>query len=265
MAFCTSCGAQVNGAFCTQCGTRLNTAAGAAAPGPAAQPMPAPPARTGTSPVVWIIAILGGLFLLGAIGVIGMGFFVARKAKEFASNPGYATAKLMMAANPNFSEVSHDDGAGTITIRDSKTGKVMTWNFDDIKNGKFRISAQDENGQTATVEFGGGSGKLPAWVPEYPGTDSKATFSVSAHGTDTSGGSGAGGNFSFTTADAVSKVMDFYRDKAKALGMDTKVAAQTMAGEMLTATDEAGKRTLTVVAANSDGKTTVNVTFGGKD
>jgi hypothetical protein len=263
MAFCTSCGAQVNGAFCTQCGAAITASgtapAAAQAPAPA-QPMPpAPAAKSGTSPIVWILVIVGGLFLLGAIAVIGAGYFFVHKARDFAANPGYAAAKLIMAANPNISEVSHDDNAGTITVRDNKSGQVMTWNFDDIKNGKFKITATDEKGQTATVELGSSTGKIPAWVPSYPGTDPKATFSVSA-----SGAEGAGGNFTYTTNDPASKVMDFYQDKTKELGMQANVNVQGGQGQVLVATDDAHKRSLTIVIGESGGKTTVNLTYSEK-
>src|SRR5438105_3125218 len=52
MAFCTKCGATVVGAFCSQCGAPSAQAAQA--------PVPAP-ARRGTSPIVWVLVILGSL------------------------------------------------------------------------------------------------------------------------------------------------------------------------------------------------------------
>ena len=80
MAFCTSCGSEVKGSFCGQCG--------APAPGSGAQPpqqqpanFPAPgvpasaaPAATvskGTSPLVWILVAVAGIFVLGIISVVG--------------------------------------------------------------------------------------------------------------------------------------------------------------------------------------------------
>jgi len=266
MAFCTSCGAEVKGAFCINCGAPVKTAGDAPAtpptpPQPTYAAAPAPqPVRRGTSPIVWVLVIVGGLFLLGIIGLIGTGLFVAHKAREFAQNPGYAAAKTILALSPNLSEVSHDDNAGTITVRDNKSGQMMTWSFDDIKNGKFKITATDDKGQTATVELGGGAGKMPSWVPSYPGTNPKATFSVSATGSE-----GGGGNFSYTTSDPVSKVMDFYKDKAKEMGMTTNLNAQAGQGEMMIATDDVAKRNLTVVVGESGGETTVNVTYAGKD
>lgn len=274
MAFCTNCGANVTGAFCNQCGTPARVQAAAAAG--TAQPAPAPvmaqpiaggvPAARKTSPIVWILVIVGGLFLLGMIGVIGTGYFLVHKAKQagldtdlMQRNPAYAAAKLMVAANPDLSEVSHDDRAGTITLRDNKTGKVTTMNFDDIKNGRIRFSGTDENGKTATVEIGGGAGKLPSWIPEYPGSTAQATFAVKADA-----GEGEGGNFTFTTHDPPAKVLSFYEDKAKDLGMKVKMTTTGDQGGMIVAADENTDRSLTAIIGGSSGETTVNVTYGRK-
>src|SRR6266567_1979658 len=108
MAFCTNCGANVTGAFCNQCGTPARAQA-ASGPPPVAQPasfgQPAPgvaPAARKTSPIVWILVIVLGLFVLGFIGVVGTGFFIARKAMRagldpdlMKRNPGLALTNLM--------------------------------------------------------------------------------------------------------------------------------------------------------------------------
>src|SRR5260370_39122293 len=111
MAFCTKCGAQVQGPFCGTCGTPA--AAGSASqpgvgqqpgaspqsgPGPqpgSAAPLPVPPpsapayvpqvsaaAPQKTSAVVWIIGGCGGLVVLAAlVGGITM-YYVAHKVKQ---------------------------------------------------------------------------------------------------------------------------------------------------------------------------------------
>src|SRR5260370_13989260 len=100
MAFCTTCGAQVQGPFCGSCG--------APAPGSAAQPPGAPgappvtpaapsvapagpvstppavgsAAATKTSPIIWILGGGFGLLLLGAIvGSMAM-YYIAHQAKD---------------------------------------------------------------------------------------------------------------------------------------------------------------------------------------
>jgi hypothetical protein len=280
MAFCTNCGAQVTGAFCNQCGTPVAGAAGraqASAPPqmspanmtqPPPMPMPAGPVPRKTSPLVWILVAVLGLFVLGFIGVVGTGFFLVHKARQagidpdlMRRNPGLAVGKLIAAANPDAEVVSTNDAAGTITVRDKKTGKVVTMTFDQAKSGGLKFSAQDENGQTANIEIGGDANKLPSWIPAYPGSSGQGTFSIRGNAND---GSGEGGNFTFTTKDPASKVMSFYQDKAKDLGMKADLTTTADKGGMIVASDPDGTRSLTVVVGESSGETTVNVTYGRK-
>ena len=93
-------------------------------------------------------------------------------------NPGLAITKMIAAANPDVDVLSTDEGAGKITVRDKKTGKVVTMTFDDAKKGKFSFSAQGDDGKTASLEFGAGADKLPSWVPAYPGAKAVGTFAV---------------------------------------------------------------------------------------
>jgi hypothetical protein len=136
----------------------------------------------------------------------------------------------------------------------------MTMNFDDIRNGKIRFSGTDDNGKAATVEIGGGTSKLPSWIPEYPGSTSQATFAVKA---DASEG-GEGGNFTFTTRDPASKVMSFYQEKAKDMGMQVKLTTTGGEGGMIVAADDNTERSLTIIVGGNSSETTVNVTYGRK-
>ena len=156
-----------------------------------------PPQTRRTSPIVWVAIVLLGLFVLGGIATLGTGLFIAHKVRQagidpylMRNNPGYGIARLFLASHPDLVEVRHDDNAGSITVRDRRTGKESTLNFSDLRNGQFKITADSGNGETATVEFGGG-GKLPPWVPEYPGSSGKATFSVRGASGE---GEGEGGN-----------------------------------------------------------------------
>jgi hypothetical protein len=221
-----------------------------------------------TSPLVWILVIILGLFVLGAVAVVGTGFFLVHKVRQagldpdlIRRNPGLAVGKMIAAANPDAEVVNTDDNAGTITIRDRKTGKVVTMTFDEAKTGRFKMSAQGDDGKTATLEFGAAAGKLPSWVPSYPGSTTQGTFAVRGDAND---GSGEGGNFTFTTKDAASKAMSFYQDKAKELGMKVNLVSTAAEGGMIIATDEESKRSLTVVVAGSSGDTSVNVTYTQK-
>jgi hypothetical protein len=276
MAFCTSCGASVTGAFCRQCGTPVSAASGqgaaSAAPAPvsAAQPQPAAgaaPVQRKTSALVWILVIVLGLFVLGGIVTAGFTWFVVHKVRQagfdpqlMKQNPGLAITKMIASANPDVDVLSTDESAGKITVRDKKTGKVVTMTFDDAKNGKFSFSAQGDDGKTASLEFGAGADKLPSWIPAYPGAKAVGTFAVNENS-----GQGNGGAFSFDTSDPPAQVMSFYQDKCKELGISIKMATHSPQGGMILAGGEGDDtRSLQVIVGRESGETKVQVLYGKK-
>jgi hypothetical protein len=281
MAFCTTCGSNVNGAFCPQCGTPVSVAQAPPPPPPgytppqqayapppqqafAPQPMgrvamPPPGAPRKMSPVLLVLLIVFGLIFLCVAGAIGFGIYAAR---AIGRNPGLAMAKLITMGNPNLEVLNTDNGAGTITVRDRQTGKESTITFDQARNGHFSITTDDDQGGKASVQFGGGAANdLPSWVPKYPGATNTGLFS--AKGTD-SNGRGEGGSFAFSTSDPARRVLDFYRDKTGELGLKVNMNTDTGTGGMITAVGEGEKRSLMVVANTSGNSTSVSVTYGSK-
>ena len=287
MAFCTNCGASVNGAFCVQCGTPVKAAAGQPAAPPPASPTPSPafasspvPPPVGpaapqpipgavvprkTSPVVWILVAVLGLFVVGGVVVVGtLRYFVHKAGLDpelMQRNPGLAVSKMIAAVNPDVDVLSTDDARGRITVRDKKTGKVVTLNFDDVKNGKFTFSATGDDGKTASMEFGATTAKLPSWIPTYPGAETKGTFSIKG---DDGSGRGEGGSYAFTTPDSPAKVKSFYEDKCKQAGMKVNMNMATDQGGMIVATDEGERHSLTVTVTGGAGDTNVAVIYGTK-
>ncbi len=263
MAFCTNCGGPVTGAYCPNCG---NPAAGRPAPANAAAP---PPPRRKTSPIVWILVAVLGLFVIGAAIIFAGGVLLVHKAQQagidsdlLRTNPGLAVSKLIAAANPNIEVVSTDDGAGTITVREKSTGKVITLTFDEARKGNFRFEAQDENGKRATMEFNGQNAKIPSDFPVYPGAKVEGNFSVSGDG---GGPEGSAAQYSFSTSDPPRKVMAFYHEKLEDAGMKLALATNTADGGMLVAEDDARGRTVNVIVeAGSGGDTAIRVTLRGK-
>ena len=201
--------------------------------------------------------IVLGLFLLGGMAVVGTTMFVAHKLHQAANNPGLAVTKMLAAMNPDIEVLNTNDGTGTITVRDKKTGKVTSMSFDDARNGRFRFTAEDENGKTASVELGGSASQLPSWIPYYPG--SKPEVGLTASGSD-----GEGGTFGYKTADSPAKVMQFYQDKFKEMGMKVTNVMQTDSGGMVNGTDEANNHTLNAIISTENGQTNVAVTYGKK-
>ena len=278
MAFCTSCGAEVKGVFCVQCGTPVKAAGASPAPVAAPSAVPAPvaapvaavpgaaPVQRKTSPLVWVLVIILGLFVLGAIGVVGTGLFIVHKVRQagfdpelMQRNPGLAISKMIANANPDVDVLSTDEGAGKITVRDKKTGKVVTMTFDDAKNGRFSFSAQGDDGRTASLEVGAGADQLPSWVPAYPGAKVEGTFAMKGNGEQ-----GNGGSFGFSTSDGADKVISFYQDNCKELGLDVKMTTHTNEGGMIVAADRGETRTLQAIVSSSSGMTKVQVIYGTK-
>jgi hypothetical protein len=205
----------------------------------------------------WGLIIVGICVVLVMIAVASLGSIAA----YFVRNPGVALAKIITAANPDAEVLSTDSGSKSMRIRDRRTGEEVTLSFDDIKNGKFKMHAIDKEGKAADVEIGAGAGKLPSWVPTYPGAKAQGNFS--ARGEDATG-MGEGGMVSFTTPDPLSRVSSFYESKFKEMGMQVQMTATGTDGSMVVGTDEGAQRTLTIMIAGGSGDTTFTVTYGRK-
>ena len=245
---------------------------------------PNQPQKKKVSPLVWILGIIAVLVLLvGGAAIIGT-YFVVQKVKQagldpelMSKNPGLAMAKIMTTANPDLDLVSVDEGKGLITIREKSTGKTTTVSFDEAKQGK--ITFTDDKNQKVTMntdsatgtmevktadgsfQLGGGTGKIPAWVPSYPGSNPQSSYSAQSKDGDTA-------SVHFTTKDPVDKVVKFYEGALKGAGL--KVTSNIMqqdgkvAGGMLAAEDEAKSKTVMVSLGSSDEGTSVNVAYTSK-
>lgn len=251
---------------------------------PQATPQGVPPTapQKKTSPWIWVLIGCGGLLLLVLILLAAAGFWGFRKAKEIvgAKNPAVAAARLVAAANPDIEVVESDDDAGTITLRNKKTGEVITMNAEDIKKGK--ISFKNEKGEEVTFEgegkgssgslkitskegqmkFGAGNeAELPDWVPHYPGAVREGAVSGTTK-------DGTGGSFGLTTSDSAAKVMTFFKDELEGAGFEVNVTtfekSGKQAGGTLSAEDKGTNRTVHVIISTEDGKTQAAVTFAEK-
>jgi hypothetical protein len=278
----------MSGEFCAACGTRAKTsdAPPAAGPSPASPIQTAPATPRKTSPIVWILVAVLGLFVLFGIAVVGGGLFLVHKAKQagfdselMRNNPGLATAKLLAATNPDLEVVSTDDQRGLITIRQKSTGKTMTVNFDELKQGKltFKEDGKDAvtleahgNGDTGSLQMKSGSesltmganqASLPAWIPAYPNSKPTSTFSMN-------GKEGTSASFQFQTQDAPKDVVAFYESGLKQAGF--RITATVTgdnggsSGGLVSGDDAANKRTAVVVVGTDNKGTNVSVTYSQK-
>jgi hypothetical protein len=227
-------------------------------------------------PLGWIAIGCGAIALLGIL-VLAVGGYMVKKKLE---NPGMAAAELVIRANPDLELVSSDPDKNTLTVKNKKTGEVVTINAEDIKEGKITFetaegktevdaSSSGESGSVkvkgpegAEVTWGGTAPKdLPAWVPIYPGSDVQAAL-------DATNAEGRTASFSLTTTDSVDQVVEFYESKLGDAGL--KVAKNTIEanGErsaILTGTSEDDKKTVTAMIGQQEGKTTASINFNAKN
>jgi hypothetical protein len=161
MPFCTICGANVTGTFCSQCGT---PATGAAAPTPqpaaayppaAAAPYPqpgapgVPPVARKTSPIVWVLVIVLGLFLLGGIAVAGFVAFVAHRVHQ-------AGVAFDRNGDGGFTMQTRDKDGKSASLQFGGKGKAPSWvPVYPGSEGKsqFAISGTGDGGEGGVFTF----------------------------------------------------------------------------------------------------------------
>jgi hypothetical protein len=224
------------------------------------------------SPIVWVLVGIAGFVLLVGIAVIAGGLFLAKK---IADNPMLAAATAIAAANPDVELVSNDPNRQTVTFREKSTGKTITLNFDQLKEGRFSFSEDGkevtmETGEGglkvkgsdgSTLEVGTGSSKLPDWVPAYPGATMEGAFS-------SSGGSEQGAMVSFTTSDGADKVVSFFEDGFQQAGLKVTQTVQREGGKIsggMVHAESGDKKQQAVVTISVDqDETNVSVTYSAK-
>lgn len=231
-----------------------------------------PPAKK-ISPIVWIlVGIVGFMFLVAIVLGVG-GYFFARKVKEMAGSP-VGVARMLTAMNPDVEVISSDESTGKITIKEKKTGKVITVNLDDIKNGKIvfqedgkeavsiQASGDGKEGSVdiktaeGTAHLGSGASKAPAWVPAYPGSSPQGNYSASTDKEDT-------GSYTFKTPDSVDKVSKHYQETLKSAGFTVEHISMGEGGVVSGKTEDE-KRTVVVTLSKDGSETTAAVVFNEK-
>ncbi|HEV8577437.1 MAG TPA: hypothetical protein VGX68_00025 [Thermoanaerobaculia bacterium] len=244
-------------------------------------PPPGTPAKKGLGPLGWILIGCGGLIVVGGLVFGGLvmagGWFAKKKLAEFDKNPTLAAAKLVVQLNPDLEVVSSDEKNGTLTVKNKKTGEVVTINAEDAKNGHIEFKTKDgtasidassqdgtfkvtnDKGEVAT--WGAGTAaNLPSWLPSYPGGTVQGTM-------DTTNAEGRSAAFTMNTKDSTSKVLDYYESQFKAAGFKvdkSTYTANNQTGGSITATSDDQKRTATIMIGASGEETSAVITFQEK-
>lgn len=154
----------------------------------------------------WFGIGCAGLMALILVVVIALGFFAVKKAKDVASDlqgssPEMTAARMIVKMHPDIEEVGEDPEAGTITIREKKSGKEITVHLKDLKNGKFsfesdeghvEISAEEGAGDQGQVKVSSDKGTMvlgkgaesayPDWIPVPEGMTAKGEYMMNDNG-----------------------------------------------------------------------------------
>lgn len=249
------------------------------------QSPPPPPPKKGLSPLAWVgigcaVVIVLGMIAAGVMVAAG-GWFLKKQADKFEDNPAMAAAEWAVKMNPELELVESDAEKSTLTIRNKKTGEVMTISAEDAKEG--RITFKSDKGGTATFEGGEGGGSLrvtdekgqesvyqgaggapkdlPSWVPTYPGGTAQSAF-------DARTAEGHSAAFTLTTQDSVQQVLDFYQEKLEAEGFKVQKSSYEtggqVAGGVVVAVTEDQKREVNVNVSTSEQGTQAMVSFNDK-
>ena len=251
----------------------------------------APPPKKGKT----LMLVLGGcatLVLIGVIGFFVVTYFVYHKAKQAAKDAGFdseliqkkpalAAAKAVIAMNSDLELVSSDDEKGTLTVRDKKTGEVITVTADDANKGKlsFKQNGKDvgtlevhTDNPSLEVKTSQGSAQLgpgitdspPSWIPVYPGAVISWDYSVH----DKNKGA-THGSFHFLTSDEPEKVVNFYADAMRRSGLTVNtngvVTTGTKTGFLNAAEDKSERQFNLGVTPQTGSTSMVSIVFMGAD
>ncbi len=248
-------------------------------PPPGAYSQPVPPPKKGLSPLAWIGIGCGVIIVLGVIALGVVGWLAKRQIDKYGKNPTLAAAELVVRATPDLEVVSSDVDAGTLTVKNTKTGETATMNAKDIQDGKIEfktdkgtavfdasgkdgtLKVTDEKGQVTTFQAGQSAQSLPSWLPTYPGATVQGTF-------DSNTTEGRSASFSLTTSDGGEKVLAFYESELKKGGfkVDSTTLTTTPEGKggILTASGENPHREISVLVGAQNGQTSATITFQEK-
>jgi uncharacterized protein YneF (UPF0154 family) len=239
------------------------------------------PAKKGLPVWAWVGIGCGALMILVLVVVMVGGFFVARKVKDvaadFEENPALATARMIVKLNPELEEVSTDEEAGTMTVRNTETGEEITVNFEDIEEGKFSFTtdegeinidaSQMEEGQIKVTDDDGGvvfstggavSDDVEAWVPIYPGCEPTNRHTMRTEQEQT-------GGFELETPASVKEALDFYRaalaDEGYEVSVNTFTQEDSEGGMVNANHGEKGRNVVAIFSSEGGGPTKIVIQY----
>ena len=252
------------------------------------------PVKKSLSPLAWVAIGCGGVAVVGVVLLLLLGMFVFQRGREMVEdatgsgsvaefledmqdNPAKTAAETMIRMNPELDLVASDDGAGTITFRNTRTGEEATLNFEDIAEGRFSMSTSEGDVSiAASGQAGGGvtvSGPegetrfgatpdlsdVPDWVPVYPGaTDTRSMMHAAT-------ADGVMGALTSTTADDLQTVVDHFKQVFENQGYQIGSESVTKTGDQafgaITGELAGEGRSINVVIVENAGESHVTVNY----
>ena len=236
------------------------------------------PKKKGLSTWAWIGIGCGVLVVLAcAVAVVAV-LFLVDKAKDFKDNPEMAAARLIVKVNPELEEVSSDEAAGTITVRHTKTGEIVTVSIQDLKEGRIKFTTDEGevsveasgDAEQGTLSVSRGdetwkmrtgvdtTGEIPAWVPVVEGAEIESPHVVESEGK-------LSGGFQLKSSESVNATAEFYRARLEAGGFEVRVNSFAIgegdSGAVVTGSKDDGQRSVTAMVRTDEGATRVVVSY----
>ena len=185
---------------------------------------------------------------------------------------------MIVKINPELEEISTDEEAGTMTVRNTKTGEEITVNFEDIEEGKFsfttdkgeiRVDASElqESGTINVTDDEGGvvfstggvvSDDIVAWVPIYPGCEPTNRHTMRSEQEQT-------GGFELETPASVNEALEFYRaaltDEGYEVAVNTFTQEESEGGMVNGKNGEKGRNVVAIFSSDGGGPTKIVIQY----
>ena len=209
--------------------------------------------KKGLGALAWIGIGCGALIVIILVVLVGGGFFLFGKAKDvvedFSDNPVAAAAETVVRLSSELELVESDREAGKIIVREVSSGKVLTFDYEDISEGRFSFEGEDgealrfdasgaadgeatltieaEDG-TTTLGTGGQAVDLPDWLPSWSGSVAEQGGFSTVTNTERTG------TYAFQTEDSADAILAFYREVLEDLDLEVSEAKYSGGGSAVT-------------------------------
>ena len=231
-------------------------------------------------PIAWIGIGCAVVLVVGIAAFAVLGVFVWNKAsdvvEDFSDNPAAATAETFVRLNPDLELVESDREAGRITVRQTSTGEVGTFDYEEMKEGRFSFESADGEkvsfdatsregvlkieSDEGTTTYGtlGRDADLPGWLPPYENVEGDVGGFTQVSDESRSG------TISFETSDDLDEVIAFYEEVLAELDIEPS-RGDYSAGDTRTMTLGGSSDThdLQVGASRAGDLSRVQITFRG--